>query len=102
MAKIKIQRASKYANKIRDYKIFIDGQNVGTISDGETKEFEVMPGKRTVTAKIDWCCSPDFVIDVSANETKCLEVDMPQWAEDSPIYYITFGRKEYLRLSEVE
>ncbi len=37
MAKIKLQRTSENKNRLRDYQIYIDGQKIGTIANGETK-----------------------------------------------------------------
>jgi hypothetical protein len=74
MATIKIQRTAEYNNRLRDYKIFIDGQNVGTIANGETKEFETNAAQHTITAKIDWCSSQDISIEVKENQTKILKV----------------------------
>jgi hypothetical protein len=59
---------------MRDFKIFIDGQQVGDIGNGETKEFSVAVGKHNVIAKIDWCSSPDVAIEIKDNETKELRV----------------------------
>ncbi|MCC7400547.1 MAG: hypothetical protein IT214_03590 [Chitinophagaceae bacterium] len=74
MASIKLQRTSEYNNRWRDYKIFIDGQQVGTIANGETKDFPTTEGQHTVTAKIDWCSSPDISVNVNDNQTKILKV----------------------------
>lgn len=74
MATIKIQRTSEYNNRMREFKIFVDGQQVGIIANGETKEFATMAGQHTVTAKIDWCSSFDIFIVVVDNETKNLKV----------------------------
>jgi hypothetical protein len=74
MATIKIQRTSEYNNRMRDYKIFVDGQQVGTISNGQTKEFTILAGRHRVAARIDWCSSPDVSITVQDNETKNLKV----------------------------
>ena len=100
MAKIKIQRTSKFTNKMRDYQIFIDGQKVGKISDGETKEFEVTTGKHSVTAKVDWCSSPDVLINIGDGETKCLAVDVSKNATIVPFYTI-FCKNKYLILNEI-
>jgi hypothetical protein len=59
---------------MRDYKIFIDGQQVGTIANGETKDFPSAVGQHIVTAKIDWCGSPDISIDLKENQTSNLKV----------------------------
>jgi hypothetical protein len=74
MATINIQRLSEYNNRMRDYKIFVDGQQIGKIANGETVAFATTAGKHIVTAKIDWCSSPDFSIDTGDNETTYLKV----------------------------
>jgi len=74
MATIRLKRTSEYNNRMRDYKIFIDGQQVGIIANGEAKDFPTTVGQHNVTAKIDWCSSPDVSIDIKDNETKELRV----------------------------
>ena len=74
MATIRIKRTSEYNNGLRDYKIFIDGQQAGTISNGETKDFSSTVGQHLVTAKIDWCSSPDVSVDIKENQTMNLKV----------------------------
>ena len=74
MATIRLKRTSEYNNRMRDYKIFIDGQQVGTIANGETKDFPSTVGQHILTAKIDWCSSPDISIELKENQTKNLKV----------------------------
>ena len=74
MAIIRLKRTSEFNNRMRDYKIFIDGQQVGRIANGETKDFPATEGQHTVTAKIDWCSSPDILVDINENQTKNLKV----------------------------
>ena len=74
MATIEIKRRNELFNMARNYKIFIDGQFVGKISNGATKKFPTTAGQHTVTAKIDWCGSPNISINTNADETKCLTI----------------------------
>ncbi len=74
MATIRLKRTSEYSNRMRDYKIFIDGQQVGTIANGETKDFPSTVGQHIVKAKVDWCSSPDISVDINDNQTKNLKV----------------------------
>ena len=74
MATIKLQRTSEFLNRRRDYNIFIDGQQIGTIANGETKDITTSVGPHTITAKIDWCSSPDLLIDVHENQATTLKV----------------------------
>ena len=74
MPTIRIQRTSEFQNLLRDYKLVIDGYEVGRIANGETKDFTTSIGQHTVTAKIDWCSSNDLVVDVRDNEVKILKL----------------------------
>ena len=74
MATIRLKRTSEYNNRMRNYKIFIDGQLVGTIANGETKDFPTTVGQHIVTAKVDWCSSPDITVDINDNQIKNLKV----------------------------
>ena len=74
MTTIRLKRTSEYNNRMRDYKIFIDGKQVGTIANGETKDFPSTVGQHFITAKIDWCSSPGISINVKENQIKNLNV----------------------------
>lgn len=74
MATIRIQRTNEYNNRFRDYKVFIDGTQVGTIANGETKDFSTTAGEHSVTAKVDWCSSPDVTVTLKENEAVRMSV----------------------------
>ncbi len=74
MEKIVIKRTNEFINRFRNYKIFIDGQQVGTIGNGETKEFLVSIGQHSLIAKIDWCTSQELQINIDENEIKNIQV----------------------------
>ncbi|MFN8339912.1 MAG: hypothetical protein U0T36_12935 [Saprospiraceae bacterium] len=74
MATIRLKRTSEYNNRMRDYKIFIDGKQVGTIANGETKDFPTTVGQHIVTAKVDWCSSPELSIELKESQTSSLKV----------------------------
>ena len=74
MATIKIQRTSELNNRLRDYRIYIDGEKIGTIADGETKDFIISSGQHSIVAKIDWCSSPEISFNVVDTDTKTFNV----------------------------
>jgi hypothetical protein len=82
MATIKIHRGNGDMGFMRCYKIFIDGQKVGKIGSGQTREFAVSAGQHTVRAGIDWCGSP--TINVDANDS-------------NPNILIVGGSKKFLK-----
>ena len=75
MAKIKIKRSSEYNNKMRAIKILVDGKQIGTIADGETKEFTTSEGAHKIEAKIDWCGSPEVLFTVKDAEIKYFNIE---------------------------
>lgn len=74
MAIINVQRAQSYTNRWRGYEIIIDGKAVGTISENETKAYNVSKGQHTITAKIDWCSSPDLIVELDENQTQIISI----------------------------
>ncbi|PIB25538.1 hypothetical protein [Maribacter sp. 4G9] len=74
MRKIRVERNSEWNNKARAIGIYIDGEKVGTINDGETQEYEVENGKHEIFAKIDWCRSPKIELNIAENETKTIKL----------------------------
>ena len=74
MATIKIRRTNDYINVMRDYRLFIDNQKIGTISNGQTKDFEIPAGRHSLIAKIDWCRSQELFFEINNNETKIILV----------------------------
>jgi hypothetical protein len=70
MATIKIQRKNEYINLLREYRLLIDGQKIGTIANGQLKEFELPSGQHTIIAKIDWCSSKEITFDLNDNDLK--------------------------------
>src|SRR5664279_934185 len=131
MAKIKIQRTNDYINLMRDYRLFIDGQKIGSIGNAQTKDFEIPAGRHSVIAKIDWCSSPEFSFEINEHDSKTFLVSgfvISKWiiplilgiivfsfivtlithfyftlfiilpAFLLLLYFLTFGRKNYLSL----
>jgi hypothetical protein len=74
MAIIKIQRTSDYINLMRDYRLFIDGQKIGSIGNAQIKDFEIPAGRHSVIAKIDWCSSPELSFEINEHDSKTLLV----------------------------
>jgi len=74
MAKLIINRTSEWNNRMRDIGIYLDGEKIGTIGNGEIKEFEIEPGEHTLKSKIDWCGSETLKMNLTDNETKKVEL----------------------------
>ncbi len=96
MAKIKIKRTNEWNNRARQIGVYLDNNKIGTILNGETKEFDVPSGKHTVRAKIDWCGSKDLTCQINENEIKTVTISsfrygnylMPGFAGLMILYFI--------------
>jgi hypothetical protein len=137
MAKLRIERSSELNNKARDFGLYVNGDKIGTISNGETKEFDLKPGKHQLMAKIDWCQSQTLEFDLPEDKTQTVRltgfkygnVIIPFFALIFlsyyvlkvafnidlfflifvglavflyPMYFITLGRKRYIRINELK
>lgn len=97
---IRLRRPKRWADKLRAYRVFVDGDKVGTIRQGEDRFFPLKPGTHEVVLWIDWCRSNRLVVDIAERE----EVQM-ECGGHSPFavfYYATLGRASYLTLDEAD
>ncbi len=136
MTKLIITRNSEWNNRARDYGIYIDDKKIGTIANGETKEFDLDSGIHKINGKIDWCKSPKIEFEIAENDSKKIEISGYNHGKIIsrisfglliiyfslkylfkieleiliifigigllfPLYYITFGKNQYLRLIEL-
>lgn len=83
---ITITRTNQYVNRYRKITIYIDGQLLGKISNGETKTFSVNEGQHNLKAKIDWCTSQPLNIHTSPEITNNIELGSP----------LKFRKREFL------
>jgi len=98
MSKIIIKRSSQFANRFRNIKLYDGRKLLGSIANGATEEFEIEPGKIDLIAKIDWCTSNNLKVKMEEGETKTFIL-----GGRSPflaLFYITFGKNDYLVLKE--
>lgn len=70
MAKIVITRSNEFANRLRNATIFVDGQNIGAVGNGDVKDFEVQEGNHSLYAQINWGRSRELNFTISSDEKK--------------------------------
>ena len=75
MATIKIHRPNKFIGRIRKFKVYVDDNKIGDVSNGETQEFQIAAGQHKIYCKQDFFNSP-FIYDFSIeeNQTKTFTV----------------------------
>lgn len=69
MPNLIMERYSEYSYKLRDYSIILDERQIGTISDGERKEFEISKVNHSIFIKMGtFANSFQILFEVMGNE----------------------------------
>jgi hypothetical protein len=68
-AQIQIGRVrNRWLDRGRAYKVLIDGEMVGEVRHGESRGFQVPPGRHQLRLRIDWTSSQTLDCDLSAGD----------------------------------
>jgi len=96
---IRIKRDSGYADRLRAYKVLLDGEVIGEISNDQQFEFDAAPGKHQIQLKIDWCTSNrvDFEKEQDTVEFECGS-SLRGFRILLSILYVTILRNQYMWL----
>jgi hypothetical protein len=83
---------------LRTYKVVIDGNTVGDIRRGETKTFDVAPGRHEIRFAIDWASSRRLDLDLSAGDVASLTCS----ARPPNAGWTALASKNYIKLEIVD
>jgi len=101
-ASIHVHRVpNPWVDRLRAYRILVDGQERGKIRRGESVVLEVDPGPHDVQVRIDWCRSPVLPLGASAGEQVHLQC-RPRASVLTVLWYFSFGFGRYLALTRAE
>jgi hypothetical protein len=91
------RKAGGYTDRARAYKLLVDGEERGTIKQGEGVEVEVQPGAHRVQMKIDWARSPELTVDLGEGD-RAEFFCAPNASALTALFYSLFKRSDYIRL----
>lgn len=74
MPKLLIKRNSEWANKMRNFQLYLNGRKFTQIKDRQLLSFEIPEGTYRLEARIDWCGSRPLDFEVKKGETKRIEI----------------------------
>ncbi len=102
--RVEIRRPRLHADRLRAYRILVDGQEVGRVRNGGTITIDLPSIAHVLQAKVDWCGSPLLRIEKSGENLCVLEVGFngSTFRQFMPYLYITFLRNRYLYLTEID
>jgi hypothetical protein len=97
---IKISRDSGIADRIREYRVLLDGAEIGRIGNGETKSFEILPGQHQLVMKVDWCATGAINFLAVQNQIEAFKCGSNLRGAKLflAFYYAFFARSKYLWL----
>ncbi|TAH30316.1 MAG: hypothetical protein EAZ06_03620 [Cytophagales bacterium] len=74
MGTLKIERPNQYLSLGRKFEILLDGEVIGKVENGETKEFSIPEGKHSIKAKVEFFGSSDLPIEIDELKTKNIKL----------------------------
>jgi hypothetical protein len=94
-----VRRDKGWADKVRKYRILLDGADIGAIGEGEELRKEIAAGTHEVQARIDWCGSRRLKIEAHANDIAVqVSSALRGWRLFLASFYVLFRRNDYLRI----
>jgi hypothetical protein len=97
-ARIQIcRRRTPWTDRLRTYKVRIDGEEVGDLQHGDEQTFEVQPGRHEIQLAVDWGRSQPVQLELAGEDQAQLLCHgrNPFLA----LYWITAGRNRYIALN---
>ena len=64
MSVLSIRRGTGFPGWLRGYRIFVDGEEHGTVRNNSTRSVEVASGRHRVQLRLDWSTSDVVDVDV--------------------------------------
>jgi hypothetical protein len=99
---IKLKRDSGYADRLRAYKVVLDGNVVGEVKNAQQIEIDTSQGKHQLFLKIDWCKSN--VVEFESDGISDVEFECGSNLRGLKILlgvlYVTFFRSKYIWLNK--
>lgn len=90
---------TRWLDRLRAYRLVVDGAVKGEIRAGEEQSFAVAPGRHWVQGRIDWTGSPRLEFEVGPGETVRLRL-APRANPLTGLWFV-FGSTRWLRLTRV-
>jgi len=92
-----VRPPNSWRDRLRAYRILVDGMSRGEVRSGAELRVELSPGCHEVQARIDWSGSPPQEVTVAPGSTVQVLVE----PAGNPLQAITqiFGRDRWLRLT---
>ncbi|MDR0228054.1 MAG: hypothetical protein LBI72_03205 [Flavobacteriaceae bacterium] len=69
MSRVIIRRRKSFIERFRNFNIYLDGDKVMSVKNGEQVTLNISPGKHLIIVKIDWNTSNSIIFDIKEGQT---------------------------------
>ena len=98
-----LKREHRYADNLRNYKVYIDSDYKGNISDDSMFEYQLTQGEHTIYLKIDWFKSRKLTFTYEGNDI--IYLICHSGMEGYKVFlwplYITIWSRNYISLKQI-
>ncbi len=99
MPRLRVVRDRGWVDKLRAYRIPLDGAEVGRISEGGELRREIGEGHHVIEARIDWCGNQPLGFEAQPGEQVVLvRSGLRSWRSMLGLFYVIFNPRGYLTL----
>ena len=98
MTGLTFRRGDGWADRLRAYRIFVDGEQRAEINRNSEVAVATSAGRHRVQLKIDWASSPAIEVDVRNGKSEIIEC-RSNVKLALILLYITFLRHKYLSIA---
>lgn len=99
MPTLTVLRDKGWVDKLRKYRIMLDGVEIGKLGEGAALHKQLTDGPHVIDAKIDWCGSQPLRIEAqSEDKTVLVRSALRGWRVLLAVFYVIFNRRGYLIL----
>lgn len=98
-----MRRDSAWADRLRAYRIELDGVEVARLKRRQTATCEIAPGPHIIQAKIDWCGSGPLLLLVDSRDVVVnVKSGLRGWRSLRASFAAFFDRSGWIELEVVE
>ena len=99
MPTLKVVRDRGWVDKLRQYRILVDGVEIGRLAEGGMLHHEISVGAHVIEARIDWCGSLPLRFEAQPREqVVVVRNGLHGWRMLLGPLYVIFNRRGYLTL----
>lgn len=96
MSSLVVRRQNAWwADILRSYVVFVDGQEVAHVKNGASVEVPLPAGRHRIQLGVDWCRSPELEVNAIAGAPTVIECG-PNANPLTALLYASFFRNSYL------